>query len=126
MLNWNEIKADQLRRMREAFGELVEYRAGDKALRVRAIVGKTVTGTKLESNVVNVVHVRDFMVGVDELVDENGERIEPNRRHQVCRLELPGLPVFQVAEPEGAEDCFQFSDAGETQYRIHTKGIGSD
>jgi len=116
--------ADQLRRVRRKYGEKLEYRRGDLfALPCVGVIGATMQKVLTEAGIVTVGRMRDFLIGVEELVFE-GDRVIPEAGDRICRLELDGSPVFE-ALPDG-DDVFHYSDPLETQFRIHTKGIGSD
>jgi len=120
----NRMIAEQMKRLRAGYGEPLEYRRGEEfALPCSGIVGQTTQQTVTEAGIVSAGQLRDFLIGVEELAFE-GDLVIPQAGDRICRLDVEGLPVFEVL-PDG-DDVYRFSDPLETQYRIHTKGIGAD
>lgn len=68
---------------------------------------------------------RDFLVGVSDLVMD-GLRIEPQAGALIEEtLDGETVQVWQIVNQDGLPP-WQYSDGGQTQYRIHVVKVGED
>lgn len=104
--------------LRDLAGRQVTYRrcrpAGTVSL--AAIVGKTDLESANPYGVVEQYETRDYLIVAADLV-LNGSATEPKAGDTI----LDGGDTFEVMSPGGQMPAWRFTDAGRTQFRVHTK-----
>jgi hypothetical protein len=100
--------------VRDTAGAPVTYARGETSIDdIAAGVGASRIEQTDAHGIVTSFESRDYLIGVCDL-EELGEPAAGDL------ITEPGIGVFQVLQITGAP-CFQYSDPGRTQFRIHTK-----
>jgi hypothetical protein len=113
--------AGALAALRQGTGVDIVYHRNGREFPARAGVGRgTFAQDDGDGGVVSQFVTRDYFVAVSDLA-EIGEPAEQD----VIEEEIDGrLCRFEVVSP-GDEPAFRYSDAGRTQFRIHTQEVGA-
>lgn len=111
------------RQFRQHGSRTAEYRRGDRAVTVRAAVGRTNHEYDRGDGLIVRVESRDYLVDVADLA-LNGVPVEPQDGDQVVDADGAGREVaYEVAAVAGGP-CFRFTDGYRRRFRIHTKFAG--
>lgn len=122
--------------LRARYGERVRYTAGDLVivgtteLPLKAVPAR-VDGQQVSLNDASTVTSRsqDWLFDPAELVDENGDQIEPKHGHQIERLSDDGtivLETYRVQPTDTAEDVWRWSEGTHTWRRVHSERVGDE
>lgn len=99
---------------------LTYTRAGSDAVSLTGSQGKKLFKIQEPGGPVVIVKTVDFLIDVDEL-EIDGELTEPKRDDLIKRTIGTKYFVYKVLPPGKEIPVFEYSDPGQTVYRIHTK-----
>lgn len=116
--------------LRERYGERVRYTAGDLVIngptdrRLKAVPAR-VDGQQVSLSDASTVTSRsqDWLLDPAELVDENGDQIEPKHGHKLERLDDAGdvVETYRVQPTDTADDVWRWSDGTHAWRRVHSE-----
>lgn len=112
---------------REHMVTTVEYRRGTYVIpAIEATLGRT-AGERADRSGLSVrVTQRDFLFATEELVDQGGNPLEPERGDKIV-VELEGeFQEFEVNVMAAGEPAWQWSDAYHRVRRVHAKWNGAE
>lgn len=125
MPSFDDAIAAGLSAIRTAVGVALTYRragVGTCSIEHAAVGQSQYALVDAGGNIRQRVDARDFLVGVADLVIDE-ESIEPRAGDTIEQETAAGTRIYQVAAPDDSGDVWRYSDAGETQYRIHARRI---
>lgn len=100
----------------EASADPAVYRRGENSASIMAIPGTKLFRVNNEFGVSTVVQSSDFIVRASDI----GSFSRPKRGDKI----IFNSSAYEVLEP-GGEPCWEWSDAKQSLYRIHTKFTGA-
>lgn len=112
--------AAALKAARDLKAEPILYSDGNGTIPLTAAVGSTDFRQTSRDGVSEIQRTTDFLIDPADLC-RGGSRIDPDAGHTITRTETGER--FE-AMPVGGEPCWRWSDAGQSQLRIHTQKIG--
>lgn len=116
--------------LRERYGQRVRYTAGDLVIvgptdKLLMAVPARVDGQQVSLSDASTVTSRsqDWLFDPAELVDEDGDQIEPKHGHQIEVLNADGTvkEAYRVQPTDTAEDVWRWSEGTHTWRRVHSE-----
>jgi hypothetical protein len=113
--------------LRKLHGEPITYQAGDLVITNHPTTGEplkavpaAVDGQQVALTETTTVTSRgqDWLIDPDELVDESGDRIEPDHGHTITR---ESGEVYAVQPTDTNDDVWRWSDSLHTWRRVHSE-----
>ena len=118
---FSDIQAAGLTVHRELAGEAITYRRGED-LEIEIEFAVPLGGARLEERDTGIVLQTDSLewgINREDLVDDETEIIP--KRGDTIEFEWKDRTLTFTVLPDGASQCWKWSDRGQSQYRIFTK-----
>jgi len=118
---FSDLISGALATLRGVAGVTVTYTRGVHSVDVTATLGASRIEMTSGDGSFTVVPARDYMIAVEDLI-LNSVAVTPSPGDTIEEDCEGKTYVYRVMDL-GSEQCYQFSDFGRTQFRIHTKQI---
>ena len=118
-MSFHDLVSGALATLRGVAGATVTYERGADSVDVTATSGASRIEMTSGDGSFTVIPARDYMIAVDDLV-LNSVAVTPAPGDKITE-ECGGITYVYRVLDLGSEPCYQFSDFGRTQFRIHTK-----
>jgi hypothetical protein len=103
----------------------VVYRREDRAVTLRATIGRQEYQQDDGAGVITRAEDRDFLIRATDLVID-GMRVLPEAGDRIEEADNGTLFIYEVLPVSNAQPCYRYSDPYRQTLRIHTKLIGEE